>query len=286
MPIDLDKALGALLPGAAFEWSTKDVILYHLGLGAGVPAIEPAELAYTYEPNLKVLPSFGVLPAFPMLAGIMAVDGLSFNLMSLLHGEQSIEVTGPLPTAAKSSTTGRVAEIWDKGKAALVVVEATTEDGAGNTLCVNRFSLFLRGEGGFGGDPGPSSSGEAPPERVPDLVVETPTLEQQALLYRLSGDPNPIHADPDMAKMAGFERPILHGLCSYGISCKAAVDTVLGGDVGAVGRFQARFAGVVLPGETIVTELWDEGDRILIAAKTRERDTPVLTNAVLTRPPK
>jgi acyl dehydratase len=283
MPIDLDKALGAALPEAAFDWSEKDVILYQLGLGAGVPATHPNELAYTYEPNLKVLPTFGVQPAFPMLAGIMAVDGLSFNLMSLLHGEQSIEVSGPLPTAAKTSTSGRVAEIWDKGKAALVVIEATTEDEAGKTLCVNRFSLFLRGEGGFGGEPGPSSSGEAAPDRAPDHVVESPTLEQQGLLFRLSGDINPLHADPAMAKMAGFERPILHGVCSYGIVCKAGFDRALGGDVAAVGRYQARFAGVVLPGETIVTSLWDEGDRVLIAATSKERDTPVITNAVLTR---
>ena len=284
MPIDLDKALGASLPTASSGWVEKDVILYHLGLGAGVPATDPGELAYTYEnADLKVLPTFAVQPAFPMLAGIMGVDGLSFNLMSLLHGEQDIQLAGPLPTAATSSTSGRVAEIWDKGKAALVVVEATTEDAKGQTLCVNRFSLFLRGEGGFGGDPGPSSSGEPAPDRAPDHVVESPTLEQQALLFRLSGDINPLHADPAMATMAGFERPILHGLCSYGIVCKAAVDTALGGDVAAVARWQARFAGVVLPGQTIVTDLWDEGNKILVSAKVKETGAPVLSNAVLTK---
>jgi acyl dehydratase len=284
VPIDLDKALGAALPCASSEWTEKDVILYHLGLGAGVPATDPGELAYTYEnAGLKVLPTFGVQPAFPMLAGIMGVDGLSFNLMSLLHGEQDIQLSRPLPTTATSTTSGRVAEIWDKGKAALVVVEATTEDGKGQTLCVNRFSLFLRGEGGFGGVPGPSSTVEPAPDRAPDHVVESPTLPQQALLFRLSGDINPLHADPAMAQMAGFDRPILHGLCSYGIVCKAAVDAALAGDVSVVARYQARFAGVVFPGETIVTEVWDEGDRVLIAAKTKERDKPVITNSVLTR---
>ena len=282
MPIDPDKALGAVLPSAAWNWAEKDVILYHLGLGAGIPPTDPGELAYSYEPHLKVLPTFGVQPAFPMLAGIMAVDGLSFNLMSLLHGEQEIELTGPLPTAATSSTTGRVAAIHDKGKAALVVVEATTTDAAGATLCVNRFSLFLRGEGGFGGDPGPAAP-EGPPAREPDHVVETATLPQQALLYRLSGDPNPIHADPELARAAGFERPILHGLCSYGIVAKAAVDTALGGDVAAVARYSARFAGVVLPGETIVTALWDEGDRIVLSATNKDRGTPVITNAVVVK---
>ncbi|MGH9001433.1 MAG: MaoC/PaaZ C-terminal domain-containing protein [Acidimicrobiia bacterium] len=283
MPIDLDKALGAALPGADFEWSEKDVILYQLGVGAGTPATDPGELAYTYEPRLKVLPSFGVLPAFPMLLGVLSVEGLSFNLMQLLHGEQDIQLHAALPTSARSSTVGRVAHIYDKGKAALVVVETTTTDAAGKALCDNHFSLFIRGEGGFGGDPGPSQSGEPAPDRTPDHVVESPTMPQQALLYRLSGDPNPLHADPDMAASAGFERPILHGLCSYGIVCKAAVDTAFGGDVGAVARYQARFAGVVLPGETIVTSLWDEGDRVLVAAATKERDTPVITNAVVTR---
>lgn len=285
MPIDLEKALGATLPTATWEWTDNEVILYHLGVGAGVPPVDPRELAYTYEPKLEVLSSFGVLPAFPMLAGIMSVDGLSFDLTKLLHGEQDIELRGPLPTAAKSATSGRVAHIYDKGKAALVVVEATTEDDSGQVLCINRFSLFLRGEGGFGGDPGPSSDTAAPPEREPDHVVESPTLPQQALLYRLSGDRNPIHADPEMAALAGFPQPILHGLCSYGIVCKAVVDIALSGDVGAVARYQARFAGVVYPGETIVTSMWDEGDRILVAASTKERETPVITNSVVTRRP-
>lgn len=283
MPIDLEKALGAELPGATFDWTEKDVILYHLGIGAGVPPTDPGELAYTYEPRLKVLPTFGVIPAFPLMAGIMSVDGLSFNLMLLLHGEQDLEVFGPLPPSATSSTTGRIANIYDKGKAAVVVVEARTVDGSGRALCVNRASFFLRGEGGFGGDPGPPSKAQGPPERDPDHVVVSPTLPQQALLYRLSGDPNPIHADPDLAAMAGFERPILHGLCSYGIVAKAVVDTALGGDVAPFGRFAARFSGIVLPGETIVTRLWDEGDRIIASATTKERNTPVITNAVVTR---
>lgn len=283
MPIDLEKALGASFPSAPYAWTEKDVILYHLGIGAGNPPTDPGELAYTYEPKLKVLPSFGVLPAFPALAGVATVDGLSFDLMQLLHGEQDTEFYGVLSTSAKTSSTGRIAQIYDKGKAALVVLEATTEDSSGTVLCVNRFSLFLRGQGGFGGDPGPSQSGERAPDRSPDKVVESPTLPQQALLYRLSGDPNPIHADPDLATMAGFERPILHGLCSHGIVCKAALDAALDGDTSAVARYQVRFAGIVFPGETIVTSLWDEGDRLLLAATTKERNTPVITNAVITK---
>ena len=148
-------------------------------------------------------------------------------------------------------------------------------------LFVNRFSLFLRGAGGFGGDSGPKA-GNVAPERAPDHVVESPTLPQQALLYRLSGDKNPLHADPEFAKMGGFDKPILHGLCSYGIVCKAAVDHAIGGDTAKVARYQARFAGVVFPGETIVTSLWNEGGKILIAAKTKERGTAVISNAAIT----
>ncbi len=241
---------------------------------------DPGELEYTYEKNLKVLPSFGVIPVFGALGGIGNVPGLQFNFAMLLHGEQDIELHQPIPSAAKIKNKGRVAGIYDKGKAALVILEIESRDESGAPLFTNRFSLFLRGEGGFGGESGPKA-GNAAPEREPDHVVESPTLPQQALLYRLSGDKNPLHADPEFAKMGGFDKPILHGLCSYGIVCKAAVDGALGGDTAKVARYQARFAGVVFPGETIVTSLWNEGDHLLLAAKTKERDTPVITNAAI-----
>jgi acyl dehydratase len=177
-----------------------------------------------------------------------------------------------------------VADVYDKGTGAVVVVEATTSLEDGEVLCTNRFSSFIRGEGGFGGESGPPP-GNLAPERNPDLVVESPTMPQQALLYRLSGDDNPIHADPAMAARAGFDRPILHGLCSFGITCKAVVDAALEGDVGKVGRFQARFAGVVFPGETLVTSMWIESSQIVISTQTKERDTPVISNAAITTNP-
>jgi len=279
MPIDPAKALGHEFPPSESGWAQDQVILYHLGVGAGVPATDVHELEYTYEKNLKVLPSFGVIPVFGAMAGIGNVPGLQFNFAMLLHGEQDIEIHRPLPPAAKITNKGRVAGLYDKGKAALVVLEIESADEDG-PLFTNRFSLFLRGEGGFGGESGPKA-GNAAPERAPDHVVESKTLPQQALLYRLSGDKNPLHADPEFAKMGGFDQPILHGLCSYGIVCKAAVDAALGGDTAKVARYQARFAGVVFPGETIVTSLWNEGDHLLLAAKTKERDTPVITNAAL-----
>ena len=282
MPIDPSKALGAPIQGGSFRWDRDRVILYHLGIGAGDPPTDPNELAYTYERNLKVLPSFGVIPAFGSLGGVGQVPGLQFNPALLLHGEQDLEIRKPIPVEGEVETNGKVAGIYDKGKAALVVLETETKlKGEAEPLFVNRFSLFLRGEGGFGGESGPPAGNEAP-NRVPDGTVESKTLPQQALLYRLSGDKNPLHADPDFAKMGGFDRPILHGLCSFGVVCKAVVDHALGGDTGKVARYQARFAGVVFPGETIVTSFWREGNTILVAAQTKERGTPVITNAAIT----
>jgi acyl dehydratase len=282
MPIDPTKARGATLSGGKFAWDRDRIILYHLGVGAGVPPTDPNELTYTYEANLKVLPSWGVIPAFGSLGGLGRIEGMSFNPAMLLHGEQDLEILKqPIPVEAEVTTEGKVAEIYDKGKAALVILETTTSDSAGQALFRNRFSLFIRGEGGFGGESGPSAGNQAP-DRDPDHVVESPTIPQQALLYRLSGDKNPLHADPDFARMGGFDQPILHGLCSFGVVCKAAVDTVLGGDTSKVSRYQVRFAGVVFPGETIVTSMWKEGDRILVDAKTKERGTPVISNAALT----
>lgn len=284
MPIDREKALGARLPEATSTWDERDVILYHLGLGAGNPPTDANELTYTYEGNLKVLPTFGTTLPFEMLAHLGAVDGLDFNFAMLLHGEQSITMHRAIPTTGSLTHHGSVAEIWDKGKGALVVLEVVSTTPDGDALFTNRYSVFLRGEGGFGGPSGPSA-GRTAPERDADLVVESPTLAQQALLYRLSGDRNPLHADPNFAALGGFDRPILHGLCSFGIVCKAAVDSALEGAVDEVAQFEGRFTGVVFPGETLVTELWHENDGMVLRATTRERGEPVLANAKMTMNP-
>jgi len=281
MPVDVDKVLGTQLGGGVAEWDEDRVILYHVGIGAGVPPTDPNELQYTYEAQLKVLPSFGVLPVFQTLGGLIGVEGLSFNPMMLLHGEQDIVLHQPLPTRAKVENSGKVVGVYDKTKGATIVIETETKDESGRPLCTNYFTVFLRGEGGFGGDPGPQPANVAP-DREPDVVVESPTLPQQAAIYRLSGDKNPLHIDPAMAALGGFDKPILHGLCSFGIVCKAAVDNALDGDVAKVGRYAARFSGVVFPGETIVTSMWREGETLLLAAKTKERDTPVITNSAIT----
>ena len=282
MPIEPQKALAAKFAPSTSSYEQDDVILYHLGVGAGVPPTDANELEYTYEKSLKVLPSFGVVPVFSAMgASLFNVEGLKFNPAMLLHGEQDIEIHRPLPTAAQLESQVRIAGIYDKGKAALVVLEVATKEQGGALLFTNRFSLFLRGEGGFGGDAGPKAGNEAP-ARAADLTAESKTLPQQALLYRLSGDKNPLHADPGFAKMGGFDAPILHGLCSFGIVCKAAVDHALKGDVSQVARYQARFAGVFFPGETMVTSIWREGKQLLLASKSKERSTPVLSNAAIT----
>ncbi len=282
MPIDPDKARGAKLPESESAYTQDQVILYHLGLGAGENATDPKELEYTYEKNLKVLPSFAVIPAFGAMGGIGNLPGLDFNLAMLLHGEQEVILHKPLPTSAKLKTSAHIPEVYDKGKAALVIMEAEAKDAeSGEPLFTNRFSLFIRGEGGFGGDSGPKAGNQAP-DRKPDGVIEKKTLPQQALIYRLSGDKNPLHADPEFAKMGGFDKPIIHGLCSYGITCKAIVDEVLDGDVEAVARYQARFAGVAFPGETYRISWWKDGDkRILVEASSVERDAKIISNAVI-----
>ena len=282
MPIDLEKALGAELAPSEGSWTRDDVILYHLGIGAGAgKPTDAKELEYTYEKSLKVLPSFGVVPVFGAVGGLGAVPGIDINFALVLHGEQEIELHRPLPVEAEIESQGRIAGIYDKGKAALVVIETVTSEKGGDKLFTNRFSIFARGEGGFGGESGPRA-GNAAPEREPDLVVDSPTVSHQALLYRLSGDKNPLHADPEFAKLGGFDTPILHGLCSFGVVCKAVVDAALDGDVTRVGGYSARFAGVVFPGETIRTSVWREDGKLVISAGTLERDAPVISHSAIT----
>ncbi len=281
MPIDVSKAMDASFPDSSYSWDVNDVILYHLGVGAGVPATEPNELEYVYEANLKVLPSFASIVPFEAMMSVTNVDGLDLNLAMLLHGEQELTLFRPIPPAANVTNQGRIAGIYDKGKGALVVVDIDSRDAAGDLLFTNRSSLFLRGEGGFGGEPGPPSRYQAP-DREPDHVVESVTLEQQALLYRLSGDRNPLHVDPAFAAIGGFDQPILHGLCSFGIVCKAVVDTVLAGDVSQVRGYAARFSGPVVPGETIVTKIWESESGFLVEAITKQRQSKVISNANLT----
>lgn len=274
MALDLS-VVGKKLQPMTFQYADRDVMLYALGVGASVD-----ELGFTFEKELKVLPTFAVVPAFPALAGMVGV--LQVNPVMLLHGEQGIELRKPIPASGKLTTTPTIRAIYDKGSGALIVVDAETVDEKGEVLFTNTFGAFVRGEGGFGGDRGPSGARNVPPERDPDAVVEMTTLPQQALIYRLSGDRNPLHADPDFAKMAGFDRPILHGLCTFGHVGRAILQKFCDGQPERFKDFEARFSGVVFPGDTIITEMWKEnGGKIIVRAKTQE-DTVVLGNAAAT----
>jgi acyl dehydratase len=287
MPIDVDAALGAEPSTHRVCWSEQDVLLYHLALGAGARPADPDELRYAYEKDLQVLPTFSVVaglaqPDGPSARRGLRLPGIDVDLTAVLHAGQEIDLHVPIPAVAEAQVTSRVAAVYDKASAAVIVLESSTADTAGRPLFTTRSQIFVRGEGGFGGDRGPSTRAATPPGRDPDTVVEIPTLPQQALLYRLCGDRNPLHADPDFAKLAGFDRPILHGLCTYGMVCKAAVDRCLGGDTGRVRSYAARFAGVLFPGETIRASIWDEGDRLVLAAAAADRDdAPVLSGGVL-----
>jgi 3-hydroxyacyl-CoA dehydrogenase/3a,7a,12a-trihydroxy-5b-cholest-24-enoyl-CoA hydratase len=275
MPID-PTVVGRKLESSTAEWSEKDVELYALGVGE-------TSLPFTYESDLRVLPTFAVIPAFPAMFSMGAA--MQVNPLMVLHGEQRIELPGSIPTRAKVVSTPTVVAVYDKGpgKGAVVVVDVESRDDKGRLLFKNTFTSFARGEGGFGGDRGPSGPKNAPPARKPDAVVEMPTLEWQALLYRLSGDMNPLHADPQMAQIAGYPKPILHGLCTFGHVGRAVLHTFCASDPTKLKDFEARFSGVVYPGETIVSEMWRETPtRVVLQARTKERGEIVLSSAAAT----
>ncbi len=293
MPIDPAKAIGAELPERHFAWTESDVLLYHLGVGAGSrpgDQTDPKALRYTLDDeHLQVLPSFGIVA--PTLHDTdpptLDLPGCDIDLSMVLHGSQEIVVHRPLPSSARATVRTRISDVWDKGKAAVIVQEGEASDDAGNPLFTTRSTIFVRGEGGWGGERGPSTR-TVLPDREPDADTAYSTTPQQALLYRLCGDRNPLHADPGFAAAAGFPAPILHGLCSYGVVLRTVVDELLDADVSRVRAFAARFAGVVFPGESIRVRAWDDDEQILVSATissdTAERDgAPVLADAALTQ---
>lgn len=283
MPIDPEVAIGAELGETTFAWTASDVLLYHLALGAGANPTDPGELRYTLENDLRVLPTFATVAATFHSAEPPSVrmPGVDVDLARVVHGTQAVAVHRPIPVAGKAVGRARIVDVLDKGKAAVVVKETRVEDEDGGPLWTELSSIFVRGEGGFGGERGSSESIPLP-DREPDATIDTPTLPQQALLYRLCGDRNPLHADPEFARKAGFDTPILHGLCTYGAVAKAVTDALLDADVTRVQAFSARFAGIVLPGETLRTQVWRDGVRFLLRTNVIERDAAALSDAVLT----
>lgn len=277
MPID-PQIVGKKLNPLEYVYQNHDVILYALGIGAG--AAED-ELKFVYENELQVLPTFGVIPPFPALTSIIGLEGVDINLAMLLHGEQYLELYQPIPVEGKLTSYPKVAALYDKGKGALIEIEVVTKDEKEEPLFLNRFGVFIRGEGGFGGEKGPEP-GFIPPEREPDKIVSLPTLPQQALLYRLSGDLNPLHADPAFAAMGGFPKPILHGLCTMGFACRAVLREYCNNDPAKFKAMKVRFSRHLFPGERIVTAMWqEESDRVIIRSKSAERGEFCLTNAAV-----
>jgi acyl dehydratase len=258
MPID-PKSVGAKSEPTRRRWTSTDCLLYALGVGVG--QADPAEgLAFSTE-NAKGLEQ-QVLPTFAVIIGSAMVPALgSFNLAGLVHGGQAVELHRALPASGELEAVAEIVAIYDKGKAAVVVLDTrSTLVETGEPLCTTQTTLFIRGEGGWGGDRGPSAQTEAtPPARAPDHSIAYEVPIDQALLYRLSGDRNPLHSDPEFAKRAGFPRPILHGLCTYGYTGRAVLESLCGGDPGRFGSMSARFAQPVFPGETLTVELWIDG---------------------------
>lgn len=290
MPIDPTLALSHAPPPSAISWGAEEVLRYHVALGAGANPTHPYDLSLAYEEDLKVLPTFAVVaPSYGRTddtpRGIRALPGIDVQLKDVLHARQQVTIHRPLPPSGSAQETTRVAELHDKGKAAIVVTETRILDEDDAPLATTRSSVFVKGEGGFGGDRGTRPDNAPPAGRAPDAVVRTPTLPQQALLYRLTGDMNRLHADPAFAAKAGFDHPILHGLCTYGIVCRAVIGEMLGGEVAQVMAFDASFVGIVFPGETLVTEVWRLDDALILSTTTAERGTPVLADVRITLRP-
>ena len=258
-----------------YSWTSKDTLLYALGVGA-----RPYEdLPFIFENGQKVLPTFAVIGGMAGMGVMGQIEGI--NPVMILHGSEAIELHRELPPDAKVTLQGEVKAIWDKGSAAVIEIQTTASDDNGPMFTATA-AIFARGSGGFGGDRGPSTKGvNAPPERAPDHVVEDETRPEQAAVYRLSGDRNPLHIDPEFAKMGGFDTPILHGLCTYGFVGRAILNTVCGRDPAKFKSFEARFSDVVYPGETIITKLWVDGNEAIVQAETN-RGAVVVSGAKAT----
>jgi acyl dehydratase len=291
MPVDPERAIGAHVGEVSFSWTSSDVLLYHLAIGAGSRPgenVDPEALRWTTDgPSLQVLPSFGVVvPTFHVAERPrLDLPGCEISLSQVVHGSQAVTVHGPLPTSGSATVRTTLTDVWDKGSAAVIWQEGVATSDVGEELWTTRSSIFVRGEGGWGGDRG-SSEPVVLPDRRPDAETTYDITPQQALLYRLCGDRNPLHSDPEFAKAAGFPAPILHGLCSYGIVLRELTTALLGGDATRVGGFAGKFTGVVYPGETIRVRGWHEDGRIVgeatVSGAGERAGAPVLGDVVLT----
>ncbi|WP_336270460.1 MaoC/PaaZ C-terminal domain-containing protein [Vreelandella arctica] len=279
MAISYEKLLNRKFKRIDQKYTEKDTILYALGVGMGIDPLDRNCLPFVYEDGLKALPSMAVAMAYP---GFWAKEpDTGIDWVKILHAGQELVMHKPLPASGHVYATTRVADVIDKGasKGALILSERTVRDAdTDEALCTLSMTTMARGDGGFGGPDAQSPKPDPIPEREPDMLCELPTLPQQALIYRLSGDYNPLHADPDVATNAGFKAPILHGLCTFGVACHALLKTLCDYDPARFHRMRVRFSAPVYPGETICTEIWREGDSVAFRCRSVERDLVVINN--------
>ncbi len=284
MALSYDRLMGMAPLRASQTFTRRDTMLYALGLGLGLRAAEtPADLQFVFEENLKALPTMAAVLGYPGFW--MSEPQYGIDWKRILHAEQSLEMLGPLATEGTVSSETSVETIYDKGadKGALMYVRRRLfDDATAREIAVVRQGVFLRGNGGFGGNPGPTTIPRPAPERPPDIVVSILTRPEQALIYRLSGDYNPLHASPEVAAQAGFEKPILHGLATYGIAGFAIVVELCARQPSRLRRFEARLSSPVYPGETLGVEIWrDNHTEARIQVRALERDVIVLKNGLV-----
>ncbi len=278
MPIAYPAILDLTSDAEPISWRDREAMLYALGIGLGSDPLNEHELPFVYENGLKAVPTFATVLA--MTSGysrLIARSGINFA--RVVHGEQSVELHQPLAPEGEATAASRIAAVYDKGeRGAILIVETVLKGADGAPIATLRASIFARADGGFGG----SSEGEAEahkaPDRPADLSLDMPTRPDQALLYRLCGDRNPLHADPAFAKMVGFPRPILHGLCTFGITCRAVMQAFTEFDPKVVLSHQARFSAPVFPGETVTVDLWRDGDTVSFEARVKDREAVVIKN--------
>lgn len=286
--IDLDAASKAEVTLSS-SYNEHDLALYALGVGAARDPMDQSELNYVYElgSDFRALPTFGVMPQSGAMlaaakAGTLTLPGSNFGFDRLLHGEQYTEIKRPLPRNAKLTHSFKMKTAYDKAPNAVVVYAVSTKDESGEEIIYNEMTAFVKGAGGWGGDRGPSADVNVPPAREPDAVIEEKTDINQTLLYRLSGDWNPLHADPAFAKAFGFEKPILHGLCTFGYCGRHVIKAFANNDGRYFKSIKVRFAKSVFPGDTLVTKMWKESDtRIIFETSVKERNEVVIKNAAI-----
>jgi len=259
-----------------FNYNERDLIIYALGIGFG-----KENLGYVYEgaKEFKAFPTYGVI--LPSNAGAEAFLSTKANFAMVVHGEQTLEIHNPLPRSATISTTAVIEGIYDKGSGALIVMRFDSKDKNGIPLCTNWMGAFVRGAGGFGGAVQPKKDIPTIPQRNPDFIFEAQTGVNQATLYRLSGDRNPLHIDPAVAKAVGFKEPILHGLCTYGVICRRFVKEIFQGDCGKLKSYSARFSSPVIPGESLQAKVWQARPHLFLLEVYNAQGEAVMRNGVI-----